>query len=244
MTGVDASAAAAAAAIAAALESAEPRAVVGVYLHGSAVLGDFSWDRSDLDLLVVVEDGTDEPAIERVGDVLLVDRPRPGRGLESSVVDRSAAAAPRPPWPFRLHVATGPGDERRVSGRDQPGDPDLALHYFVTRSSGVVLCGPPVDAVVGAVPRAVVRDQLASELNWAISEADAGYAVLNACRALRFAREGVVCSKTAAGTWAVKRGIEPELVRRALDDRERGATSPVVPPVEAWVRAVVTELRG
>ena len=53
---LDARAESAARRVTAALVATSP-AIVGVYIHGSAVLGDFLPGRSDLDVLTVVRDG-------------------------------------------------------------------------------------------------------------------------------------------------------------------------------------------
>jgi hypothetical protein len=47
-------------------------------------------------------------------------------------------------------------------------------------------------------------------------------AVLNACRSLRFAAEGVWSSKPEAGQWALDRVEDPELVRAALAAQKDG----------------------
>lgn len=49
----DEGALACASAVASRLKRALPDDLLAVYLHGSAVLGGFRWDRSDLDLLVL-----------------------------------------------------------------------------------------------------------------------------------------------------------------------------------------------
>ena len=61
----------------------------------------------------------------------------------------AAAARPGPPWPFLLHVNQAAGRAVADGGR---GDPDLVLHYLVTRDSGLAITGQPVDAAIGAVP--------------------------------------------------------------------------------------------
>ncbi len=218
--------------------------LVGCYVHGSAVLGDFLPERSDLELLVVVEDSTTEAVVDAVADVLLADRRMVATGLEVSVVDRSAAHAPRAPWPFRVHVTTDPRDRKRVSGRGHPGDADLVLHYLVARAGGWALTGAAVEEVFGSVPEHVVVGQLVAELRWAAVEASESYAVLNACRALRFQQDGTVYSKTAAGKWAIESGIAPDLVQRALTSRQAESAAPVSVDAHAWILAVANELEG
>ena len=216
--------------------------LVGVYLHGSAVLGDWSAPASDVDVLVVVEDGVTSSAADFLAEVLGSDRECPGAGLEASVVEARAASAPTAPWPFVIHATTTQNDRKLVSGTSGGGDIDLILHYAVARSHGWAAYGPEPQLVVGAIPDDVVASQLARELHWAVEHAGASYAILNACRALRFRDTGTLCSKTDGGNWARVRGIQPELVQGALDDRRLGVVSPITKAVAEWVLAVAADV--
>lgn len=74
--------------------------LVGVYLPGSAALGGFT-AASDLDVLVIA----DGPVpIAAVGQSLL--GAVAGFPLELSIVTGAAEAAPAPPFPFAVHVAS------------------------------------------------------------------------------------------------------------------------------------------
>jgi hypothetical protein len=179
---------------------------------------------------------------ERVAAVLAAGRGCPGVGLEASVVEAGAAAAPAAPWPFVVHVSTAPDDRRTVWGEPGRGDLDLILHYAVVRQNGWAAYGPQPQTVVGAIPEGIIVSQLARELRWAVDHADASYAILNACRALRYREERTFCSKTDGGSWALDRRIQPGLVQRALDARRAGVPSPVTEAVTEWVLAVAGDL--
>lgn len=204
--------------------------LVGGYLHGSAVLGGWHPEVSDVDLLVVVGDWP-AAALDTVGDALAALLPRcPGRGLELSVVHERAAATPAEPWPFLLHVdSTGPAP-RRVAGSELPGDPDLLLHYAVTRLHGLAVCGPPPAEVFGAVPRAAVLAALRDELDWAVDHGAGPYVVLNALRAMAYAQEGVLLSKVEAGRRALSADPGSDAVRRAL--RAQQGAQAASPPTD------------
>jgi streptomycin 3"-adenylyltransferase len=225
-----------------ALANAAADDLVGVYLHGSAVLGDWRAPASDVDVLVVVEAGMAPNTAERVAEVLGADRECPGTGLEASVVEARAASEPTAPWPFVVHAATTHNDRKVVWGTPGAGDVDLILHYAVARSHGWAAYGPEPRLVVGAIPDDVVGIQLAEELRWAVERAGASYAVLNACRALRFHETGTLCSKTDGGNWARARGIQPALVQGALDDRRLGVSAPMTKAATEWVLAVAADI--
>ena len=81
-------------------------------------------------------------------------------------------------------------------------------------------------------------EQLADELRWAVRHASGPYAVLNACRALRYRADNIVCSKTEGAEWALAEGIEPGLVQPALDARRAASTYIVTSTIEDWVLRV------
>jgi streptomycin 3"-adenylyltransferase len=66
-------------------------------------------------------------------------------------------------------------------------------------------------------------------------------AVLNACRALRFAREGQWSSKPEAGAWAIGRVGDAAPVVAALAARD-GGPAPEAGAVRSFVAAVAEEI--
>jgi hypothetical protein len=219
------------------------------YLHGSAVLGGWVPERSDVDMLFVAEDGAGGRALEAMASALAVAGPAcPGVGLECSVVTAGQAARPGPPWPFLLHVAEAPGrgNLRIVLGDDHPGDPDLLMHYTVCRRAGWPVCGPGPPELIGSVPRPVVLGYLADELGWGIEHGTESYAVLNACRALIFLADGQIVSKVAGGGMALARGLGPPAVlSRALDQQRGNATErAAAPDAVEFVLAAAAALRS
>ena len=156
-------------------------------VHGSLALGGFDVITSDVDVLALVDDtaSIQSTVWQSLGDRLAALR-FPGRGLELSVVDQRAAADPRRPWPFLLHLANGPAGERVVVGRPDQGDPDLLMHEAVARAHGIGDGDVPVADVSGEVDRRIVLGYLADELTWAGQHAGEAYLVLNAGRALRY----------------------------------------------------------
>lgn len=219
------------------------------YLHGSAVLGGWRPERSDVDMLFVTENGVRGPEVTAAAAVLAVREARgPGRGLECSVVTAGQAARPRAPWPFLLHVAHDPGQDqaRVVDGGGRPGDRDLLMHYTVCRAAGWPVRGPAPAELIGSVPRPVILGYLADELRWGIEHAGEAYAVLNACRAQIYLADGRIVSKVAGGRLALARGRGPaEVIGRALD-QQQGHAPPREPGPDAadFVLAVAGALRG
>jgi hypothetical protein len=217
-------------------------ALIATYLHGSAVLGGFVDGRSDVDVMFIVDSSLDVEGLHDTARALTPAAAHcPGRGVELSVVTADSARRPAAPWPFLLHMTTGPGDEKVVTGADRGGDPDLVMHYAVCRTAGLAVRGGPPEAFIGEVSRADVLTYLDGELAWAIRSRSEAYAVLNACRAWHYVVSGEIVSKIEGARLAIERGGPEQLVRSALA-RQLGAR-PDRPPSTA-ADAFVKQVRG
>jgi streptomycin 3"-adenylyltransferase len=209
--------------------------LVGVHVHGSAVLGGFRPERSDVDVLVVVAEPVLPDRQGALGAALLAAAyPCPGIGLELSVIT-AATAADLGDCRFEVHVGT-PDDV--VIGAGHRGDDDLILYAEVCRQSGLAVVGPAPALVFGAVPRPRLVTAMLAELEWGVASAPFLYAVLNACRALGFAADGTLRSKVAGGEWYLAGHPDDEVVLAALA-RQRGdsANEPLPDDVRAFVDA-------
>src|SRR5215469_15151476 len=112
--------------------------LLAAYLHGSAALGGWNEQRSDVDMLFIAADGIDADSVAAIGEQLLAWAVYcPGRGLECSVVTAGQAARPVAPFPFCLHSGTGANGQRLYLGTEVPGDRDLLMHYEVCRAAGI-----------------------------------------------------------------------------------------------------------
>lgn len=195
-------------------------AVVGVYPHGSLMLGGWSPERSDVDVLVVVSRTLTSSEKDALASAF-TSIPCPAVGLELSIVLADVVAHPTERSAFELHVTTAPDDAKVVDGTGHPGDWDLVLHFAVCHALGHP--GFP------SVARPMLLGRLAHELAWAAEHNPSAYAVLNACRALRYAEDGSLVSKVDGGRWALDRltGLDLDLVRAALAVQTGESTDPV-----------------
>ncbi|WP_435132197.1 aminoglycoside adenylyltransferase domain-containing protein [Actinacidiphila sp. bgisy144] len=212
--------------------------LVGVYVHGSAALGGFRAARSDVDVLAVVGGPADRSGQLAMGEAVVATAAQcPGTGLEMSVIT-AATAARCGACPFEVHIRTGATGTVVVPGADHGADPDLLLHCAVCREHGLTVYGPPAAGVFGPVPAARVRAAMADELAWGLEHGDATYAVLNACRALRFATDGQLCSKVDGARWYTARHGESAVVTAALTHQLHGHSAPALPDAETFVMSL------
>jgi Domain of unknown function (DUF4111) len=195
--------------------------VVAVYLHGSAALGGFRWDRSDLDILALSRSGLSDDELRRAV-LALGALDYPANGLEFSLMTAAEAIQPAFPAPrFQLHMTTGGGDRagKVVDGRARDGDPDLTLHLAVCRAGGIAIVGPLPRLTLAEVPEASMVSAMRDEVRWARKRASLEYLVLTAARLWLFAETGRISSKVEAGEWAEARFDEPSVIERALARR-------------------------
>jgi Aminoglycoside adenylyltransferase, C-terminal domain len=203
--------------------------LMGLYLHGSVVLGGFRPGSSDLDVLAVVAEPMDVTSQQSLGEAL-VDAARhcPATGLEMSIVT-VATARDAGNCPFEVHVCTVPDDESIQTGAGHPGDPDLILHLEVSRRHGLAVLGAPPRSVIAPISRERLRDAILDELEWGVEHAPLSYAVLNACRALRFAADRELVSKVDAGRWYQHEYGDHDVVAEALQQQETGQETEPLP---------------
>ena len=206
--------------------------LAGVYLHGSAVMGCWNPDRSDLDLLTVVrENMTDAEKRAFMDRVLELDEKGPAKGIEMSVVTLDACNPFVYPTPFilhysRMHTAWYRRDPEDYIRKMKGTDRDLAAHFTVIRSRGRCLYGLPVEEVFGDVPEQAYLDSIREDVSGAEEEITDNpvYLILNLARVLAYIRDQKVLSKEEGGTWGLANLPEEyrQLIRSALDDYGNG----------------------
>ncbi len=212
--------------------------LAGVWLFGSAALGDFDPQRSDLDVQAVCAVRLPRSEREAIAAALSHEAlPCPVRGLELVLYAREDLADPRGPG-FQLNLNTGPRMERHVAFAPDE-DPRFWFVLDVAIGRGVArpLAGPPAAAVFPEPPRPLVAASLREALAWfAAHDPTGAQAVLAACRAWAWAVEGRWLAKAAAAAWAAERLPDPGPVRRSLAHRADPAAPP---PAPAGVAAVL-----
>lgn len=200
--------------------------LLGVYASGSFGLGDFDQSRSDLDVFAVCRGTvTAEEKREIVGRLRHEALPCPARGLEFVLYPEETARVPSDRAGFLLNLNTGSRIGFRVD--EEPGA--VARHWFpidraIVRAAGVALFGPPAHELFAAIPRSLLLPVVRESLVWCLAAGrGGGDAVLNACRSLRWLREGRWSSKAEAGRWALEHLDDSALVAAALAGRTEEA---------------------
>ena len=186
--------------------------LVGVYLHGSLVMGCFNPQKSDIDLIIVI----DKPISDSVKRVYLdmvvqFNALAPKKGIEMSIVLREVCKPFVYPTPFELHFSAGylewygedPDDYiREMNGTDK----DLAAHFTIINKRGRCLYGVPIEDVFSEVPSSDYMDSIWFDVEGAAEEITEYpmYLTLNLARVLAYKKEGLILSKKEGGDWAIE----------------------------------------
>lgn len=182
--------------------------LLGAYLYGSAISGGFDPAISDLDLVVVTAQSTDDFEF----------------GAFEGVVDRVAAR--EPDWADRLNVTFVGRDTLatfRSSGplveishdeplRRIPNADDWLETWFLARDADTPLFGPSVTTLIPPIDfaefirgAALDVDRLVEETRDDPRDGFVAYRLLTLCRVLRSLETGAICTKDEGASWVAER---------------------------------------
>ena len=208
--------------------------LVGVYLQGSAAIGDFD-EHSDADFVVVVED---ELAPEKVAALRVMHHrvfdcgEEWAKHLEGSYFPRATLRDPAAAGTELWYLDNGHRDLERSSHCNT-----LVVRWTL-RELGVTLAGPPPDTLVDPFPTAALQTEIAAVIEHWGNEilSNPGpyrnrfyqtFIMLNFARMLHDLQAGSINSKRTAAEWA-KRTLDPswhDLFDRAWAGRPDPARS-------------------
>jgi hypothetical protein len=201
--------------------------LLGVYLYGSAVTGDFDPRLSDLDVLAVVDEDVDDVAFGAL-HALHDEIARAFPAWEGRVETQYVAAPALQTFKTQRHpmVAISPGEpfHRTEGGRD------WLVNWYMVREQGRALWGPPPDTLIAPISRQEFVDVVREHVRWWVERVEEAeprrpalaYIILTLCRALYTITHGEQTSKRRAALWTQEQLPEwASLIGRALDWRER-----------------------
>jgi len=201
--------------------------LTGIYLHGSLAMRCFNPEKSDIDLIVVIEeDITDVQKIEFMHHLVALNEKAPAKGFEISIVKREYCRSFVYPTPFELHFSPvhlqwfrdNPENYvKNMKGMDE----DLAAHFTIINKYGIVLYGEAIINVFGEVPRKRYIESIWHDVKDAREHIvnDPIYTILNVCRVLAFLKEDLYLSKLQGGEWGIAHLPQKyhSLILQALD---------------------------
>lgn len=185
--------------------------LVGIYLHGSAAMGCFNPQKSDIDLITVVKDGlTDDAKLRYMDMVIDFNREAPSRGLEISIIKEAVCKPFVYPTPFELHFSLAHLDWYKEDPIDyvkkmKGTDKDLAAHFKIIYHRGRTLYGKNIKEVFSDISKEHYKDSILNDIKGAIEEINDNpvYIILNLCRVLAYVKENLVLSKEEGAGWGI-----------------------------------------
>jgi aminoglycoside adenylyltransferase-like protein len=208
--------------------------LVGLYVTGSLVVGDFDPDISDVDLLAAITDdltGAEFAALKQMHDDIVLHDPQWDNRIEIAYLSLKA-------------LKTFKTDSSKI-GIISPGEPfhiidagkDWLVNWYIVWEKGVTLFGPPPQTLIAPISKEefldTVRNHVRGWREWmdhVHSRPYQGYAILTMCRALYTLTNGEQVSKIQAAAWVSKQMPEwAGLIGEALRWR-KAVREPVANP--------------
>jgi len=236
------------------LQSTLGEKLVGIYIYGSLVWGDFNHHTSDIDLLVATEvdiDGNDFAKLNDMQDRLVKRFDQWNDRIDIAYVSKSALKT----FKFkRSQIAViSPGEPFNV----KEAGTDWLMNFYFVQEKCITLFGTDPRNIIEPTTKdeflVAVKNQALEWRDWVTqTRGSLGfqfYAVLTICRALYALKHGEQVSKTTAGQWAKK--AYPQwavLIKDALAWRTDGQNLTPdqlsrYPEVERFVREMLGTLK-
>lgn len=237
------------------IQSVLGQKLVGIYLYGSLVYGDFDPEISDIDLLTVTTaplDALELAQLEQMHQEVARQNPKWDGRIEVAYLTTDALKT------FRTHPS--------IIANISPGEPfhqleagkDWLVNWYMVREIGVALVGPPPQSVIDPITKAefidIIRDHTRAWAQWVDGcrhQGGQAYAILTMCRALYTLAHGEQVSKLQAAAWAARRYpqwaalIDDALLWRSQQNRAT-ATQPEVtfPKTVRFVHFAIEQIVG
>lgn len=183
--------------------------LTGVYLHGSIAMNCFNPEKSDIDLIIVIENSImDTQKLNFMNRIVELNKKAPEKGLEMSIIKREYCKPFVYPTPYELHFSPmhlkwfNDDPQGYVSGMNGT-DKDLAAHFTIIRHYGITVYGAEIPEVFGEVPAQDYIDSIWCDVKNACEDIhnDPVYITLNLCRAAAYIEDGLCLSKKQGGEW-------------------------------------------
>jgi len=183
--------------------------IIGFYLYGSLVWGDFDFELSDIDLLAATETSINEKEFSEL-KVMQDDFAQKHKkwndrieiaymslnALRTFKTQRSQIAVISPGEPFNLKEAGN----------------DWLINWYIVQERGITLFGPSPKDIIEPISKAefieAVKNQTKDWREWIVHTINSrpyqAYAILTMCRALYAYKNGEQVSKKQAALWVME----------------------------------------
>ena len=229
--------------------------LVGLYLYGSVVAGDFDYEISDIDFLAVTETVIDEnefAALEKMHNRLVKDNPQWENRIEIAYVSLNALKTFKTRQSQIANISPGEPFHFLEAGKA------WLLNWYFVRENSVTIFGAPPVTIIAPISKdefiQAVREQ-AGERGKNVGLAKhsrpyQAYLIMTVCRALYAVKNGEQVSKRRAASWAQKQFPEYfSLIENAFEWRANSRDENVnheatFPEAKKFVNYIIDKIVG
>jgi hypothetical protein len=199
--------------------------LVGLYLAGSLVIGDFDPDISDIDLVAALSSDIDEREFEelqKMHSAFANQHKGWDDRIEVCYISVAALNAVRSRTSNIANISPGEPFHMRESSREWLSD------WYLVREMGIALCGPSPKTIIEPISKdefiQTIKGHAKAWSEWIHDmhgRRSQAYAILTMCRALYTCKNGEQVSKKKAALWAQQELPQwSQLIQHALRWRE------------------------
>ncbi len=199
--------------------------LVGVYVYGSLVSGDFDYETSDIDLMVAVSSDLSKQELDKLKkmhDEIAHDNNKWENKIEVAYLSIDALKTFKTQRSKIAVISPGEPFHEKEAGND------WLINWYNVREKGLTLYGPSPKTLIDPISKEEfiqgVIEQTKDWPDWIPTNHQRkfqAYAILTMCRALYSFRNGEQVSKKQAALWAQKQLPEwSPLIQNALLWRE------------------------
>ncbi len=207
--------------------------LVGLYLNGSLVIGDFDPDISDIDLVAALSSDIDDREFEELQKMhiaLAAQHKEWDDRIEVCYISVAALNTVRSRRSNIANISPGEPFHMRESSREWLSD------WYLVREKGVALFGPSPKTIIEPISKdEFIQTIKAHARAWGEwihdmhGRRSQAYAILTMCRALYTCKNGEQVSKKQAALWAQRELPDwSQLIQNALMWREDWRNQQVV----------------
>jgi len=229
--------------------------IMGLYLYGSLVWGDFDEEISDIDLLTVTKkplNDTEFTLLEKMHHDLVELYKDLDNRIEIAYIHLGALKTFKTQKSEIAVISPGEPFHRKETGID------WLINWYTVLQQGKVLFGLAPDAIIEPISKEeflqAVRRQTKEWVDWVVNTKSSrpyqGHAILTMCRALYAYKNSEQVSKKQAASWAMKELPEQaELIQNALQWRTEFRNKDIdneatYPQTEKFVKYIANKIAG
>ncbi|WP_414052614.1 nucleotidyltransferase domain-containing protein [Macrococcus animalis] len=176
-----------------------PDELVGIYIHGSYAQGTFKWERSDIDMIVLINSSLSVKQKEDLLNLFITLKDKgPKKEIEISFLNIHKLFEESHPYSYEFHYSPYwykhfEENKWQVTTNKEKIDPDLASHIMNLKSQGIVVSGPEIKDVFPFITVQEFIDSLNyDELDAPLNNVDT---IMNLCRSYFYHENGELISK-------------------------------------------------